>query len=206
MHEVPPSHPDPVGWWRAEEFQTEFHEIVTRVMNDRPWIWCRLIWAGFDFAVDSRREGDHLGRNDKGMITYDRKTKKDAFYFYKANWSDEPFVYITSRRYAVRPTGQTELKLYSNLDAVELFVNGRSLGRKTPDDIHRFVWNVSLEPGPIAVRAQATRDGKTLVDEVSWTASASAPIRYATPGMIETTEASSKPKKTPATTTSAAAR
>src|SRR5205085_4438269 len=73
MHEVPPSHPNPVGWWRAEEFQTEFHETVWRVMQERPWLWCRLIWCQFDFAVDSRREGDHLGRNDKGLVTYDRK-------------------------------------------------------------------------------------------------------------------------------------
>src|SRR5947208_14344666 len=95
MHDDPPVKPNPVGWWRSEEFQCEFHEIVWQALKERPWIWGQFIWNMFDFAVDSRHEGDHLGRNDKGMVTYDRKLKKDAFYFYKANWSDEPVVYVT---------------------------------------------------------------------------------------------------------------
>src|SRR2546427_13084476 len=182
MHEVPPSHPNPVGWWRAEEFQTEFHETVWRVMQERPWLWCRLIWCQFDFAVDSRHEGDHLGRNDKGMVTYDRKIKKDAFYFYKANWSDEPVMYVTSRRFAVRPAGRTVVKVYSNAESITLFLNGRSLGAASGDDIHRFTWDVSLKPGENKVRAVGSRGGKEIVDEVTWLASPSATTRYATPG------------------------
>jgi beta-galactosidase len=203
MHEVPPSHPNPVGWWRAEEFQCEFHETVWQVMKQRPWLWCQLIWCQFDFAVDSRREGDHLGRNDKGLVTYDRKIRKDAYYFYKANWSSDPFVYITSRRYAVRPTGPTTLKVYSNADSVELFINDHSFGRRESDDIHRFIWDVSLSEGPAKVRAVGSRNGKTYVDEVAWTISPSATTRFATPGMIQTTEASVKQKNKPVSTTTA---
>ena len=86
----------------------------------------------FDFAVDSRNEGDTPGRNDKGLVTYDRKTRKDAFFWYKANWTTAPFVYITSRRFNPRTTATTTVKVYSNMTSVSLQVNGtddRDVGR-----------------------------------------------------------------------------
>ena len=71
------------------------HETAWAAMKARPFVWGTFVWNMFDFAVSTRHEGGVPGRNDKGLVTYDRKIKKDAFYFYKANWSDEPVLYIT---------------------------------------------------------------------------------------------------------------
>ena len=105
-------------------------------------------------------EGDRPGINDKGLVTADRKVRKDAFYYYKANWSDAPFVYITSRRFNPRPPGATIVKVYSNCDFVELFLNGHSLGGRSGID-HVFVWpNVQLGDGKAkARRRQSGRQG-----------------------------------------------
>ena len=89
------------------------------------------------------------GRNDKGLVTYDRQTKKDAFYFYKANWSDEPVLYITSRRFTERTNAVTDVKIYSNAQQVELLVNGNSLGA---DEADGNKWCVHLEKRPIEAR------------------------------------------------------
>ncbi|MBX3381745.1 MAG: DUF4982 domain-containing protein, partial [Phycisphaeraceae bacterium] len=108
-------------------------------------------------------------------ISYDRKTKKDAFYFYKANWSDDPVVYIASRRFTPRPAGKTSVKVYSNQPAVELFVNDKSMGVLTastsPD--RTFIWeNVELPVGTVKVRAVGESGGKAgekpTSDEVTW--------------------------------------
>jgi beta-galactosidase len=122
----------------------------------------------FDFAVDGRNEGDTPGRNDKGLVSYDRRTKKDAFYWYKANWSTEPFVYITSRRYSSRPTTPVTVKAYANVPAVELRVNGVSQGSKTSLD-HIFTWtNVALADGPNDVEVIGATDTQTFSDRVTW--------------------------------------
>ena len=92
------------GEHHPEEFQTKFHEAQWRQMKARPWLFVKTVFAMFDFASDGRSEGDKGGINDKGMVTYDRLIKKDAFYFYKANWTNTPFAYITSRRFCILPS------------------------------------------------------------------------------------------------------
>jgi beta-galactosidase len=129
----------------------------------------------FDFAADHRNEGDFPGRNDKGLVTADRKIRKDAFFFYKANWTTAPFVYITSRRYVMRPPGVTTLKVYSNCDSVELFLNGKTLGQQRGVN-HVFVWtNVELKLGKVDARAVGEHDGHDYKDTVKWTVSEKAP-------------------------------
>ncbi len=124
----------------------------------------------FDFAVSTRHEGGVPGRNDKGLVTYDRKTKKDAFYFYKANWSDEPVLYITERRFTERTNAVTDVKIYSNARTVELWLNGKSEGYHRNSTNGVFVWkNVKLNPGENRVTAKAERDGKKLSDVCTWT-------------------------------------
>jgi beta-galactosidase len=124
----------------------------------------------FDFAVSTRHEGGIPGRNDKGLVTYDRKIKKDAFYFYKANWSDEPVLYITSRRYTERTNAVTDVKVYSNADEVGLLLNGNLQDRHSEAINGVFVWqDVKLSPGENHVTARAERNGKTLSDSVVWT-------------------------------------
>src|SRR6185295_17181341 len=123
------------------------HETHWKQMKTRRYLWAKIIWNMFDFAVDSRNEGDTPGRNDKGLVTYDRKTKKDAFFWYKANWTTTPVVYITSRRFTARTTATVPVKVYSNLDSVQLKVNGSVIGSLTSAD-HLFRWpSVALVAG-----------------------------------------------------------
>jgi beta-galactosidase len=165
QHEVNPRQPKPGGKWHPEEWQCEVHEAAWAAIKPRTWLWGTFIWAEHDFAADQRDEGEHAGRNDKGMVTYDGKTKKDVFYFYKANWSTEPMVYITQRRFTPRPVADAPVKIYSNCDSVELSLNGKSLGTTPGSDIKVFIWDkVQLQPGENKLVATGMRDGKTYID------------------------------------------
>jgi beta-galactosidase len=149
----------------SEEYQAYYHEGYWAAMKTRPFLFAKLVWNGFDFASDGRSEGGLPGLNDKGLVTFDRQIKKDAFYFYKANWSKEPFVYITSRRFTNLAASSTSIKVYSNADSVDLKLNGTSLGKKTSPD-HVFVWtNVSWASGNNVVEASAG----SATDTVTWT-------------------------------------
>ncbi len=117
------------GSWHPEEYQNLRNEEAISYINQNKGLWATFYWALFDFAVDARNEGSRPALNDKGLVTDDRLIKKDSYYLYKANWNHtEPFVYITSRRWIVRPVGETYIKVYSNCDNVELVVDGESLG------------------------------------------------------------------------------
>jgi beta-galactosidase len=169
QHADNPLQPAPYGLFHPEEWQNVLHETHWLALKTRPYLWGKFIWNMFDFAVDSRNEGDTPGRNDKGLVSYDRKTRKDAFYWYKANWSAEPFVYITSRRYTARPATPTTVKIYANVSAVELRVNGVSQGSTTSAD-HIFTWpDIALADGPNSIEAIGTADTKTFTDSVTWT-------------------------------------
>ena len=170
QHEQKPKQPAPTGQWHPEEWQAEVHETAWAAMKARPYVWGTFVWNMFDFVVSGRHEGGVLGRNDKGLVTYDRKTKKDAFYFYKANWSDEPALYITSRRFTERTNTVTDVKIYSNAATAELFLNGVSQGPRNNDGNAVFVWqNVALAPGVNHVEARAARNGQALTDQCDWT-------------------------------------
>ena len=166
----------PFGPNHPEEYLSVFHEAHWLAMKTRPFLWGKFIWVMFDFASDSRNEGDTAGRNDKGLVTIDRLVKKDAFFWYKANWRswsepDGKVVYITSRRFNPRPNATIDIKVYSNADEVELRLNGSSLGTKTNSD-RLFIWqDVRLASGSNAVEAIGRKDGATLQDTVTWTVS-----------------------------------
>jgi beta-galactosidase len=166
QHEPEPvQQPKPGGKWHPEEYQALVHEQAWAAMRQRPWLWATFVWCLHDFAADQRNEGDHAGRNDKGLVTYDGKTRKDAFYFYQANWSEKPMVYVTDRRYTPRPAGAGPLKVYSNCDHVEVTVNGRPLGATTPNDVHVFVWkDAKLSPGENRIEAIGTRGDVRVTD------------------------------------------
>jgi beta-galactosidase len=162
----------PVPMDHTEEYQNLFHEAHWRAMKARPYLWGKFVWNMFDFASAGRSEGDTPGRNDKGLVTYDRQTRKDAFFWYKANWSSEPVVYITSRRFTQRVDGVTAVKVYSNADRVEMRLNGHSLGTQSGPD-HLFIWSdVTLLPGANLVEAFTTIDGTIYADSVTWTLTA----------------------------------
>jgi beta-galactosidase len=169
-HQDNPPPPDPGGHWHPEEYQNLFHEASWKQLETRPFIWCKSVWNMFDFASYIRNEGDSPGLNDKGLVTRDRQTRKDAFYWYKANWTSEPVLYITSRRYLDRPSDTVDVKIYSNLEAVQLSVNGTIIGTQTSSD-HIFRWTgVQLASGSNTVAVTASKSGSTYTDEVTWNA------------------------------------
>lgn len=132
---------DPQQGDYTEEYQAYYHEELIKQLYTRPYIWATHVWNMFDFAADARNEGGENGQNHKGLVTFDRKYKKDAFYAYKAWLSDEPFVHICGKRYVDRVEERTKVTVYSNLPQVELFANGVSLGVKEAPD-HFFYFEV----------------------------------------------------------------
>jgi len=154
--------------WHPEEFQTTVHEGNWKAIAERDFVWGSFLWNMFDFGSHFRREGDAIGINDKGMVSYDRKTKKDVFYYYKANWSSEPVVYLTNSRFAIRQNNKIDVKVYSNLDDVELIVNGESLGN-TKGDFATYRWeNVALQKDMNKVEAIAYENGQSYSSSVVW--------------------------------------
>ena len=132
---------DPKPGDYTEEYQAHYHEELIKQLYTRPYIWATHVWNMFDFAADARNEGGENGMNHKGLVTFDRKYKKDAFYAYKAWLSDEPFVHICGKRYVDRVENVTKVTVYSNQKTVELFTNGESLGKKEASD-HFFYFEV----------------------------------------------------------------
>ena len=118
----------PVRGDYSEQFQARYHEHMIEMINARPWLWATHVWNLADFAADGRDEGGVPGRNQKGLVNFDRTVKKDAFYAYKAAWSAEPFVHIAGRRYVDRPEETTEVTVYSNQPEVSLWVDGNLVG------------------------------------------------------------------------------
>lgn len=104
----------PGSWWHPENWQTEYHIQNWKIISERPYVWGSFVWNMFDFGAAHRTEGDRPGINDKGLVTHDRKVKKDAFYFYKANWNPEPMVYIAGHRSVNRVKPVTEVQIFSN--------------------------------------------------------------------------------------------
>ncbi len=125
----------------TEEYQAYYHEELIKQLFSRKYMWATHVWNMFDFGADARNEGGENGQNHKGLVTFDRKYKKDAFYAYKAWLSDEPFVHLCGKRYIDRVEDVTKVTVYSNLPEVELFANGVSLGKKTSDE-HFFYFEV----------------------------------------------------------------
>ena len=132
---------DPQQGDYSEEYQAYYHEELIKQLFSRPYIWATHCWNMFDFGADARSEGGEMGQNHKGLITIDRKYKKDAFFAYKAWLSDEPFVHIAGKRYIDRVEDVTKVTVYSNQPSVELFANGVSLGMKEAED-HFFRFDV----------------------------------------------------------------
>ena len=168
QHQDPPTQPVTSSNFHPEEWQALFHEAYWQALKTRPYVWGKFVWVMFDFSSASRHEGDHAGRNDKGLVTYDRKTCKDAYYWYKANWTNTPFVYITDRRFVNRTLPTANIKIYANTSAVTLTVNGVSLGTQTSSN-HIFLWsNVALHTGNNTIQATSTQNGTTYQDTVTW--------------------------------------
>lgn len=130
----------------SEAYQAEYHEHMAQILMDRPYLWSTHVWNMFDFGCAARNEGGTAGRNNKGLVTIDRKIKKEAFYVYKAYWSTDPFVYLCGKRYARRAGDTTHVKVYSNAPQVTLYVNGEVFATQAGCRVFRFE-NIPLREG-----------------------------------------------------------
>lgn len=159
--------PLPDGPFHPEEWQSHVHETAWSLVRNDKNLWGTFVWTMFDFASGWRDEGGNPGVNDKGLVTEDRKLKKDAYFFYKANWNPEPMVYLTGRRLTPRRLARTEIKAYSNCESASLKVNGRVIGSVAPDEVRICRWpEVELQPGVNKIEVSASGN---LSDRCEWT-------------------------------------
>lgn len=138
----------------TEEYQAYYHEELIKQIAVRPYLWATHVWNMFDFAADARAEGGENGMNHKGLVTFDRKYKKDSFYAYQAWLSDKPMLHICSKRYIDRVENKVKIKVYSNQDEVELFANGESVGVQKKGEFPFFTFEVKNE-GETVLTAKA---------------------------------------------------
>ena len=154
-----------------EENQARVHEENWRDMHSRDYAWCKFIWQYADNPSSIRDEGDMKGMNDKGIVSYDRTLRKDAYFFYKANWSSEPLLYIAARRYTQRTEAKTDVKVYTNQPQATLYLNGKRIGKAKRDEMGRIVFrDVTLREGENTISVKAGR----LTDECHWELNSSA--------------------------------
>lgn len=156
----------PNSYWHPENWQTHFHENYWEQIDQRPYLWGSFVWNMFDFGAAHRTEGEKPGKNDKGIVSFDRKDKKDAFYFYKANWNlNDPMIYITERRLEQRINSKQTIKVYSNLRKVTLKVNGKNYSLSRKGAYGQFYFDIELNPGKNIIIAQ----GSQIKDEITLT-------------------------------------
>jgi hypothetical protein len=136
---------------QTEEYQARYHEYLLECFAKRPFMWATHVWNMFDFAADARDQGGEPGMNHKGLVTFDRKIRKDSFYLYKAWWNErDPFVHICSKRFKDRAKAEIEVRVYSNQRSVTLYADGKEIG--TQKGSHVFTFRVPLK-GETKVRA-----------------------------------------------------
>lgn len=165
----------------TEEYHALFHEKVWDIFSKRNFLWATYVWNMFDFGANIRDEGGVKGRNNKGLITYDRQVKKDAFYMYKAHWSNEPFVHITGKRYIERSGDTISIKLYTNCDEVTLTVNNEEVETiKVENKIIEFK-DISIKADMNLVEVTAIKEEKTFKDEAYFIKVTDEPEYYKAP-------------------------
>ncbi|RCW76993.1 glycoside hydrolase family 2 protein [Saliterribacillus persicus] len=151
----------------TEEYHALYHEKVWKIFEERPFLWATYVWNMFDFGANVRDEGGVKGRNNKGLVTYDRNVKKDAFFMYKAHWSSEPFVHLTGKRYVERSRDNIDLKVYTNCDQVTLLVNNKKIETKSESTRIVVFKDVALAEGSNDIRVEA-QAGDTVLSDQAW--------------------------------------
>lgn len=159
----------PGSWWHPENWQTEYHIQNWKIISERPYVWGSFVWNMFDFGAAHRTEGDRPGINDKGLVTHDRKVKKDAFYFYKANWNPEPMVYIAGHRSVNRVKPVTEVQIFSNCAEVTLKVNGQIIKKMQPDGVKVCIFkDIRLKKEENNIEVSAKNGKRVITDACCW--------------------------------------
>lgn len=182
QQEDPPRRPEPGARWHPEQYQALFHEAYARQLAARPYLWGHFAWLGFDHASAGRHEGDTPGRNDKGLVSYDRRLRKDAFHLLRAWWAREPVLHIASRRLSTRPAGAVEVKAYSNARQLTLEVNGQPVGTVPVVDRIATWPAVNLAPGRATLQV---RDERGHTDRTDWDIESHPPNALATSRVLE---------------------
>ncbi len=159
----------PNSWWHPENWQTEYHIRNWEILSSRPYVWGSFVWNMFDFGAPHRTEGDRPGINDKGLVTHDRRVRKDAFYFYKANWNPQPMVRVAGRRNVRRRRALTQVQVFSNCPEITLRVNGAVVGRQRPDRVRVCTFSgIILRPGRNVIVAEGRSGRRVLTDTCCW--------------------------------------
>ncbi|WP_317173413.1 glycoside hydrolase family 2 protein [Echinicola arenosa] len=169
--EMLPENRNPVsGKFFPENYQTETHIQQWAIIEDHPYITASYLWNMFEFAVPMWNRGGVNARNLKGLITFDRKRKKDSFYWYKANWNPAPMIYLANRRDNKRTASSTVVQVFTNLDAVKLYVNGALVEKKLEGvNEHHWLYNIQLTKGENIIKAEGVSEtGEVLLDEIRW--------------------------------------
>ena len=176
---------NPHGRPHPEEYQNWYHEKSWAVLKPREYLWGAFIWNLFDFSSDSRKEGDLTDINEKGLVSYDRQTRKDAYYFYRANWSTQPTLHLVGRRYVDRAYAVTDIKAYSNAAQARLSLNGSEIG-SAPCSNGICLWHsVRLREGANTLDVTAQIAGIPVTDALRWSLSHSDRIVNIKAGDIE---------------------
>jgi len=149
----------------TEEYHALYHEKVWKIFEERSYLWATYVWNMFDFAANVRDEGGVKGRNNKGLVTYDRKVKKDAFFMYKAHWSKDPFVHLAGKRYVERASDQIDLKVYTNCEQVTLYVNGVKIETQSAANRIVVLKDVALTDGLNHLKVEAYSGDSVFVDQ-----------------------------------------
>jgi beta-galactosidase len=151
----------------SEEYHALYHERVWKIFEERPFLWATYVWNMFDFGANVRDEGGVKGRNNKGLMTYDRKLKKDAFFMYKAHWSNDHFVHLAGKRYVERLRDKSDLKVYTNCEQVTLYVNGEKIETQSTSNRIVVFKNVNLADGSNHIKVEAWA-GDSVFDDQAW--------------------------------------
>ena len=159
--------PNPTGQFFPEGYQTYYHEVTYSAIEEAPFIWSSYVWNMFDFSVPEWNRGSIKGRNHKGLITYDREVKKDAFYWYKANWSNEPVLYLTGRRNNNLDIRAVSFTAYCNFGIPELFIDGKSYGKMASgiNTVQYISEKIELAPGAYKIQVKLMDNNKNYNDE-----------------------------------------
>jgi beta-galactosidase/beta-glucuronidase len=166
--ELAPRMPETTGGWHPEQYQALFHEKSWQEIADLDFLWGKFVWVAFDLASNGRSEGDRPGINDKGLVTHDRAVRKDAFYYYKAQWSREPMLHLTSKRLGQLREKTVTVKAYTNAGEVDLIVNGELRGKAQVQAGIASWTDVELAPGGNEIVVTASVGQTTLRDAANW--------------------------------------
>ena len=164
---------DALNWTKEfypETFATKTHEYQWSVIAAHPYIIASYLWNTFDFCAPMWVRGGVPARNMKGLVTFDRKIKKDSYFWYKANWSKEPVLYLTQRRNWDREKKETSVTVYSNIGTPKVYLNGKELTgiREGYTPVHYIIDNITLDMGKNIVKTVVVKDGKTYEDSIEW--------------------------------------